>query len=202
MLVQYSRTSLERPRRKTKMWFVKTGGLLWQVQLYWNVGPSAKNVWSVKTGGLSWQWCFKTDFTVLCVHEHTCSNPFKMYRTTTSNHANSADIYGCIRSLSRSVPVNPIPAYLVCVIVLIAFVSLGAMIYAYHSERRSTSVETANFFFRTRSQEDLLENSTPLQRVKQKLSSALSNTRERGSRFIKRRLSFGYGSMSPSPEIT
>ncbi len=35
----------------TNMWSVKTGGLWWQVQLYWNVGSSAKNVWSFKTGG-------------------------------------------------------------------------------------------------------------------------------------------------------
>ncbi len=38
----------------------------WQVQLHWNVGPSARSVWSFKTGGgSSWQWILKTDCTVL-----------------------------------------------------------------------------------------------------------------------------------------
>ena len=46
----------DHPWLATRMWSVKTGGPWWQVQLYWNVGPSAKDVWSVKTGGLSWQW--------------------------------------------------------------------------------------------------------------------------------------------------
>ncbi len=41
----------------------QTGGLWWQVQLYWNVSP-AKNGWSFKTGSLSWPWSLKTDFTV------------------------------------------------------------------------------------------------------------------------------------------
>ncbi len=54
----------DHPILATKMWSVKTGGLSWQVQIYWNVGPSAKNVWSVKTGGFSWQWSLKTGFTV------------------------------------------------------------------------------------------------------------------------------------------
>ncbi len=44
-----------------KMWSVKTGGLWWQVQLYWNVDPAAKTVWPFKTGGLSWQLSLKTD---------------------------------------------------------------------------------------------------------------------------------------------
>ncbi len=46
----------EHPTDHKKMWSVKTGGLWWQVQLYWNVIPFAENAWSVKTGGLSWQW--------------------------------------------------------------------------------------------------------------------------------------------------
>ncbi len=64
--LQYSRTCLEKtPNWHTKMWSVKTGGLWWQVQLHWNVGPSAKSVWSFKTGGLSWQWNLKIGFTVV-----------------------------------------------------------------------------------------------------------------------------------------
>ncbi len=63
---KHSRTCLERPPKlATKKWSAKTGGLWWQVQLYWNVGPFAKIVLSVKTGDLSWQWSLKTGFTVL-----------------------------------------------------------------------------------------------------------------------------------------
>ncbi len=47
-----------------KKWSLETGGLWWQVQLHWNVGPSARNIWSFKTGGLSWQWSLKTGSTV------------------------------------------------------------------------------------------------------------------------------------------
>ena len=46
------------------MWSLKTGGLWWQVQLHWNVGPSARSRWSFKIGSLSWQWSLKTGFTV------------------------------------------------------------------------------------------------------------------------------------------
>ncbi len=65
----YSRTCLkdqasEATPLDTKMWSFKTGGLWSQVQLYWNVGPSAQNAWSFKRGGLSWQWSVKIAFIV------------------------------------------------------------------------------------------------------------------------------------------
>ncbi len=75
----YSITCLERPPGSplaTKMWSVKTSGLWWQVQLYWNVGPAAENVWSVQTGGLSWQWSLKIGFTVpLTMYLHHVHRP-------------------------------------------------------------------------------------------------------------------------------
>ncbi len=38
------------------MWSLKTGGLWWQVHIYWDEGLPARNIWSFKTSGLSWQW--------------------------------------------------------------------------------------------------------------------------------------------------
>ncbi len=60
----YSRTCLERLPVVLKMWSLKTGGLWWQVQLHWHVGPSARNACSFKTGGLSQEWSLKAGFTV------------------------------------------------------------------------------------------------------------------------------------------
>ena len=31
-----------------KMWSLKTGGLCWQVQCYWNIGHSSRDIWSFK----------------------------------------------------------------------------------------------------------------------------------------------------------
>ncbi len=47
------------------MWSLKTGDVLWQVQLHWNIGPSVKNIWSFKTGCLLQQGSLKTGFTVV-----------------------------------------------------------------------------------------------------------------------------------------
>ncbi len=46
-----------------KMWSLKTVCPWWQVQLYWNVGPSAWNIWRLKTGSLHGSGP-KTGFTV------------------------------------------------------------------------------------------------------------------------------------------
>ncbi len=60
-----------------KILSLKTGGLWWQVHLYWTVRLPAKNWWSFKTGG-PWQWFLKTGFNVdgMTLHCYTlrCQN--------------------------------------------------------------------------------------------------------------------------------
>ncbi len=76
----YSRTCLERPPHwLMKHWSLKTGGLWWQVQLQWDVGPSARNIWSWKTVCLSWQWSLKTGLYCVC-YERAVSKWCMYYR--------------------------------------------------------------------------------------------------------------------------
>ncbi len=57
-VTRYSRTCLKRPPIVYKyMWSL--------IQLFWNVGPSARNIWSIKRSDLSWKWFFETGFTVV-----------------------------------------------------------------------------------------------------------------------------------------
>ncbi len=65
-MVKYNRAffSLKPTRLAIKVWSLKAGGLWQQVQLYLQVGSSARNMWSLKTGCLPWQWSLKTGLTV------------------------------------------------------------------------------------------------------------------------------------------
>ncbi len=60
----YSETCLKGRSHWPYKYGLQAGGLWWQVQLHWSMGPSDGTVWLFKTGGLSCQWSFKTGFTV------------------------------------------------------------------------------------------------------------------------------------------
>ncbi len=51
-----------------KMFFLKTGGLWWQGQLYWVLGLSGGKLLCFKTGGLLWHWIWdRLDCVKLCM---------------------------------------------------------------------------------------------------------------------------------------
>ena len=66
LIYMYSGPCLERPLNgpyKCGLWRQVVFGA--NVQLHWNVGPSARNIGSFKMCGLSWQWSLTRGFTVV-----------------------------------------------------------------------------------------------------------------------------------------
>ena len=67
-----SRTFLERlTPLAIKMWSlkVKSGGIWWQVQLHYNVGPSIRNTYMILQNSLSFMAAVsRPDFTILIIH--------------------------------------------------------------------------------------------------------------------------------------